>query len=78
MKENKLVIIIIQFHKFTKKFPENWTFFKQFLMDRGRLIERRKIERQKIECRKIERRIIDTLFTDTPVHRHLLHRQPVR
>jgi hypothetical protein len=26
-----LVIIIIEFHKFTKKYPENWTFFKEFL-----------------------------------------------
>jgi hypothetical protein len=32
MKGKKLVIIIIQFHKFTKKFPENWTIFKEFLM----------------------------------------------
>jgi hypothetical protein len=27
-----LVIIIIQFHKFRKKHPENWTLFKEFLM----------------------------------------------
>jgi hypothetical protein len=23
---------MIQFHKFTKKYPENWTLFKEFLM----------------------------------------------
>jgi hypothetical protein len=33
MKGKKLVIIIIQFHKFTKKYPENWTLFKEFLMN---------------------------------------------
>ena len=32
MKGKKLVIIVIQFHKFTKKYPENWTLFKEFLM----------------------------------------------
>jgi hypothetical protein len=32
MKGKKLVIIIKQFHKFTKKYPENWTLFKEFLM----------------------------------------------
>ncbi len=32
MKGKKLVIIIIQFHKFTKKYPENWTLFKEFLI----------------------------------------------
>ena len=32
MKGKKLVIIIIQFHKFTKKYRENWTLFKEFLM----------------------------------------------
>jgi hypothetical protein len=32
MKGKKLVIIIIQFHKFTNKYPENWTIFKEFLM----------------------------------------------
>jgi hypothetical protein len=32
MKGKKLVIIIIQFHKFTKKYPENWTHFKEFLI----------------------------------------------
>jgi hypothetical protein len=32
MKGKKLVIIIIQFHKFTKKYPENWTLLKEFLM----------------------------------------------
>jgi hypothetical protein len=32
MKGKESVIIIIQFHKFTKKYPENWTLFKEFLM----------------------------------------------
>jgi hypothetical protein len=32
MTGKKLVIIIIQFHKFTKKYPENWTLFKEFLL----------------------------------------------
>ena len=32
MKGKKLVIIIKQFYKFTKKYPENWTLFKEFLM----------------------------------------------
>jgi hypothetical protein len=32
MKGKKLVIIIIQFNKFTKKYPENWILFKEFLM----------------------------------------------
>jgi hypothetical protein len=31
MKGKKLVIII-QFRKLTKKYPENWTIFKEFLM----------------------------------------------
>jgi hypothetical protein len=35
MKGEKLVIIIIKFHKFTKKYPENWTIFKEFLMTYG-------------------------------------------
>jgi hypothetical protein len=32
MRGKKLVIIIIQFHKFTKNYPENWTLFKEFFM----------------------------------------------
>jgi hypothetical protein len=32
MKGKESVIIITQFHKFTKKYPENWTLFKEFLM----------------------------------------------
>ena len=32
MKGKKLVIIIKQFHKFTKKYPENWALFKEFLI----------------------------------------------
>jgi hypothetical protein len=32
MKGKKLVIIIIQFHKFTKKYSKNWTLLKESLM----------------------------------------------
>ncbi len=32
MKGKKLVIIVIQFHKFTKKYLGNWTLLKEFLM----------------------------------------------